>query len=60
MLAAACSSPSATTNPDAGIPDGGEPFALDALAGRDTLVFFGYTHCPDICPITLGVIAQAR
>ena len=29
MLAAACSSPSATTNPDAGIPDGGEPFALE-------------------------------
>ncbi|HEY5666576.1 MAG TPA: SCO family protein [Gammaproteobacteria bacterium] len=37
----------------------GEPFAVDALTGRDTLVFFGFTNCPDICPITLGVIAEA-
>ncbi|ADV66616.1 SCO family protein [Deinococcus maricopensis] len=28
-------------------------------AGRVRLVFFGYTHCPDICPITLGVLAGA-
>lgn len=35
------------------------------LTGMDiqnhwTLVFFGYTHCPDICPTTLNVIAQAK
>lgn len=30
-----------------------EPFDLDRLAGKWTLLFFGYTHCPDICPTTL-------
>lgn len=37
----------------------GEAFTLDALAGRDTLVFFGFTNCPDICPLTLAIIAEA-
>ena len=37
----------------------GQPFTLDDLAGRDTLVFFGFTNCPDICPLTLAVIAEA-
>jgi protein SCO1 len=27
--------------------------------GRLTLLFFGYTHCPDVCPITLATIAGA-
>ena len=27
--------------------------------GRPTLVFFGFTHCPDICPAELQVIAEA-
>jgi protein SCO1/2 len=27
---------------------------------RWTLVFFGFTHCPDVCPTTLTVMAQAR
>lgn len=39
--------------------DHGEPFALSDLAGRHTLVFFGFTNCPDVCPITMGVIAEA-
>ena len=30
----------------------GEPFALTSLAGHPVLVFFGYTHCPDVCPAT--------
>ena len=28
-----------------------------ALAGRPSLVFFGFTHCPDICPTTLSEIS---
>jgi protein SCO1 len=32
---------------------------LAASGGRLRLIFFGYTRCPDICPITLGVLAQA-
>jgi len=31
----------------------GVPFALDAQTGKVVLVFFGYTHCPDVCPTTL-------
>lgn len=27
--------------------------------GRPTLLFFGYTHCPDICPVHLAAIASA-
>ncbi|MFN8631791.1 MAG: SCO family protein [Chloroflexota bacterium] len=37
----------------------GRPFSLSSLQGRPVLVFFGYTHCPDVCPATTGVINQA-
>ena len=30
----------------------------DALDGHPTLVFFGYTHCPDVCPATLAQISS--
>jgi protein SCO1 len=29
-----------------------------ALLGHPTLVFFGYTHCPDVCPATLAQISS--
>ncbi len=32
----------------------GAPFSNDRLKRRWTLMFFGYTHCPDICPLTLN------
>lgn len=32
----------------------GRPMSFSALRGRATLIFFGYTRCPDICPIALG------
>ncbi|HEY0275630.1 MAG TPA: SCO family protein [Paenirhodobacter sp.] len=35
----------------------GAPFAAETLAGVPAAVFFGYTHCPDVCPTTLGDIA---
>lgn len=48
-----------TLPPVALTDDQGDPFAIGDLAGRYTLVFFGFTNCPDICPITMGVIAEA-
>lgn len=32
----------------------GTPFGNDRLRRRWTLMFFGYTHCPDVCPLTLN------
>jgi protein SCO1/2 len=37
----------------------GRPFTLSSLRGRPVLVFFGYTHCPDVCPVTVGIVSQA-
>jgi protein SCO1/2 len=42
------------------VKDDGSVFTLDDLTGKWHLLFFGYTHCPDICPITMGVVAQAK
>jgi protein SCO1 len=35
----------------------GRPFGPSRLAGQWTLVFVGFTHCPDICPATLAILA---
>lgn len=35
-----------------------EPFTLENLKGKWTLVYFGFTHCPDICPTTLAKLSQ--
>ena len=36
----------------------GEPFNLASeTAGRVALIFFGYTNCPDICPVHLANLA---
>ena len=32
----------------------------DVLKGKWSVVFFGYTHCPDICPTTLFALGQAE
>ncbi|MES1151379.1 MAG: SCO family protein [Dongia sp.] len=37
----------------------GAKFDSASLAGKPYAVFFGYTHCPDVCPTTLTDIAQA-
>ncbi|MBX3031679.1 MAG: copper chaperone PCu(A)C [Chloroflexi bacterium] len=41
----------------------GQPWALTDHAGHPTIVFFGYTHCPDVCPETIATlleVARAR
>lgn len=37
----------------------GAPFTRERLQGRRSLVFFGFTHCGDICPLTLTLLANA-
>jgi protein SCO1 len=34
----------------------GQTFDLARLKGAWTLLFFGYTHCPDVCPTTLATL----
>ncbi|MZR63710.1 SCO family protein [Alcanivorax sp. DP30] len=36
----------------------GEPFSDSDLKGQVSILFFGYTHCPDICPAVLARVAQ--
>ena len=38
----------------------GAPFTLEDLTGHWTFAFFGFTHCPDVCPTTLAVMGEAR
>lgn len=36
----------------------GQPFNRQSLQGKWTLMFFGYTYCPDVCPLTLATISR--
>lgn len=38
----------------------GTPLGPKFLEGHWTLVFFGFTHCPDVCPTTLTVLKQVH
>ena len=38
----------------------GRPRTLDDFKGRVTVVFFGYTQCPDVCPTPMHEVAQAK
>ena len=37
----------------------GQPFTNEDIQGQWTLWFFGFTHCPDICPTTLSTLSGA-
>ena len=38
----------------------GQPFGPERLRGRWSILFFGFTHCPDVCPTTLALLAQVE
>ena len=38
----------------------GSPFTREDLIDQWTLIFFGFTHCPDICPTTMVELAELK
>ncbi len=36
-----------------------QPFHLSDVKGDIALIYFGYTYCPDVCPLTLADVRQA-
>lgn len=38
----------------------GKPFNSSRLNGRPAAIFFGFTHCPDVCPTTLARMVKLR
>jgi protein SCO1/2 len=40
------------------VDQNGKPFTDRDMQGKPYLVFFGYTHCPDVCPTTLFEMSQ--
>jgi protein SCO1/2 len=38
----------------------GQAFSSSRLAGKPYAVFFGFTHCPDVCPTTLARLVRLR
>lgn len=39
---------------------GGEPVSARDLRGKVVALYFGYTHCPDVCPTTMAHLARAQ
>jgi protein SCO1/2 len=50
--------PSAIGGPFKLIDQNGTPVTDEDIKGRPSLVFFGYTHCPDVCPTTLFEMSE--
>ncbi len=50
--------PSAIGGPFNLIDHNGKPITDQDLKGRPYLVFFGFTHCPDVCPTTLFDVSE--
>lgn len=39
------------------VDEQGQPWTHESLTGNWDVLFFGFTHCPDICPASLGTLA---
>ncbi len=69
VLAAGCSGPPSFKSTDITGGDWGKNFAmadhrgklrqLSDFRGKAVVLFFGYTHCPDVCPTTLATLRDA-
>ncbi len=46
--------------PMAFVDDQGQPFGAARMRGHWSILFFGFTHCPDVCPTTLALLAQVE
>jgi protein SCO1/2 len=42
------------------VDSGGATVTPAELRGHPTLVFFGFTHCPDVCPTTLALLVNVQ
>ena len=48
-----------TFRPDFALQDGnGQTYTMADFRGKFSLVFFGFTNCPDVCPTTMSEVAQ--
>src|SRR6185503_6129945 len=53
--------PAARALPEFNLLDtNGAPVTPAGMRGHPTLVFFGFTHCPDVCPTTLALLASVQ
>jgi protein SCO1 len=50
--------PSTIGGPFALIDQNGKAVTDEDMKGRPSLIFFGYTHCPDVCPTTLFEMSE--
>jgi protein SCO1 len=50
--------PSAVGGPFQLVDQNSKPITDQDLKGRPFLVFFGFTHCPDVCPTTLFEVSE--
>jgi protein SCO1/2 len=67
LLAVLVTGCSDSQTPVAAVPAGGDfvlqsasgPIDTKSLRGKVLLIYFGYTHCPDVCPASMAAGAQA-
>ena len=52
--------PSSFGGPFTLVGSNGQPFESSSLAGKPYAIFFGFTHCPDVCPNTLARLVRLR